>query len=61
MKATVPDKTHIRLVKYAALRNGIELSENQAFNHASKILEWIESDDEYGQDFWTAAKEYFDN
>ena len=55
---------HISLTKQAALRHGKELSKNEAHNHAAKILEWMggaDDGDEYGQDFWTAAKEYFLN
>ena len=55
---------HITLTKKAALRHGKELSRNEAYNQASKILELMEtadSDNAYGQDFWTAAKEFFTN
>ena len=55
---------HIALAKRAALRHGKELSNAEAHNHAAKILEWMgdaDEGDEYGQDFWTAAKEYFPN
>jgi hypothetical protein len=55
---------HIALTKRAALRNGKELSAAEARNHAAKILEWMsgaDDNDAYGQEFWTAAKEYFLN
>jgi len=55
---------HIALTKQAALRHGKELSTAEAHNHAAKILEWMsgaDEDDAYGQEFWTAAKEYFLN
>lgn len=62
--AIAVNSNHIALTKQAALRHGKQLSANEAHNHASKIIEWMESageEDEYGQDFWTAAKEYFLN
>jgi hypothetical protein len=53
---------HVSLVKQAALRHGKELTTAEAQNHAAKIIEWMTgADDEFGQDFWTAAKEYFLN
>ena len=48
----------------AARRQGRKLSQSEALNHATKILELMETadpDNAYGQDFWTAAKEYFTN
>ena len=56
--------SHIALTKQAALRHGKELSNAEAHNHTAKILEWMsgaDEDDAYGQDFWTAAKEFFTN
>jgi hypothetical protein len=66
MKAkTKVTNDHLSLTKQAAQRQALRLqSHSEALSHATKILELMETadpDNAYGQDFWTAAKEYFTN
>lgn len=61
MKAT--ESNQVALTKQAAARNGITLTDAEASRHAAKIAANAAGGDgdEYGQDFWSAAKEYFLN
>ena len=60
---STPTNSEIALTKAAAERNGTRLTDSEAAEHAQKIAANICSDedeqDEGGQDFWSAAKEYF--
>ncbi|HYU99898.1 MAG TPA: hypothetical protein VE977_13805 [Pyrinomonadaceae bacterium] len=52
----------IALTISAAKRYGIQLTRDQAEQHSKIIRKRVSEDgDEYGQNFWDAAKEYFLN